>query len=172
MGRSIHVEVTAEHIAACAVVPDIGDGFKSTHPESKDPVELAIAAVAGQSVMCDSDAPDGEMATIGDGRTVLVNNLPSEVTGWIDRYYRGEAVEPFSFEIVIEDWLVALVAPTAERIAELLDDHLPRMAFRQYGQFYNDDPDFDVEAYYRRLAEAMHAELVRLTPSIDPAFAP
>ena len=47
-------------------------------------------------------------------------------------------------------------------LAEALDAHLPRMAFQQYGQFYNDDPDFDVEAYYERVASAMLA---------TPAFA-
>ena len=40
-------------------------------------------------------------------------------------------------------------------LARALDDHLPRMAFLQYGQFYNDDPDFDIEEYYERVADAI-----------------
>ena len=40
-------------------------------------------------------------------------------------------------------------------LAKALDDHLPRMAFRQYGEVYNDDPDFDIEAYYDRVADAI-----------------
>lgn len=106
---SIRVSVKAVHIAACAIVPDIGEGFASSHPEGKDPVELAIADIAGQSVNLDSDVPDGEMATIGDGRTVLVNNLPDEVTIWIDRYYKGQPVAPFDFSIEIDDWLTDLI---------------------------------------------------------------
>lgn len=105
----VRVPVTAAHIAACATVPDVGDGFRSSHPDSKDPIELAIADVTGQSVMCDSDLPDGEMATIGDKLNVLVANLPDKVSGWIDRYYRGQAVEPFEFDLEIESWLVDLV---------------------------------------------------------------
>lgn len=107
---AIRVEVTAEHIAAAGPVPDpmvVGADFL---PEGhRDPVELAIAEVTGQSVGCDSDVPDGEMATIGDGRTVLVQNLPAEVSPWIERYYKGQTVEPFEFDMEIEDWLVDLI---------------------------------------------------------------
>lgn len=105
---AIRVEVTAEDIAACAVVPNIGDGFKSTHPEGKDPVELAIGRVTGQGVGCDQDETT-DMATIGTGSTILVVNLPPEQFAWIDRYYKGEPVEPFGFDIEIESWLVDLV---------------------------------------------------------------
>lgn len=49
--------------------------------------------------------------------------------------------------------------PSVERLARALDDTLPRMAFHKYGQFYNDDPDFDVEAYYLRVAAAILAGL-------------
>ena len=42
----------------------------------------------------------------------------------------------------------------AALLAEALDGVLPRMAFVRYGQFYNDDPDFDLEAYYLRAADA------------------
>lgn len=115
----IRVEITAEDIAACALVPDVGDGFKSTHPDALDPVEVAIARVTGQYTVCDGgDEVDGpELATIGargrSARNTLIVSLPPEQAGWIERYYRGEAVEPFALDIEIEDWLVALVARAA-----------------------------------------------------------
>lgn len=109
MTHAIRVNVTAEHIAAAGRVPDIGDGFKSSHPEGKDPVELAIADAAGESVICDQDE-DLEMATIGQGANTLVVTLPAGQMAWIDRWYRGQPVEPFSFDFELEDWLVALVA--------------------------------------------------------------
>jgi hypothetical protein len=40
-------------------------------------------------------------------------------------------------------------------LAAALDGTLPRMAFRQYGQFYNDDPDFSLPEYYDRVAAAI-----------------
>ncbi len=43
------------------------------------------------------------------------------------------------------------ITVTRLQLVQLLDDHLPRMAFRQYGQTYNDDPDFDVIEYYERV---------------------
>lgn len=46
-------------------------------------------------------------------------------------------------------------ALTAQRLAEELDGHLPRMAFYQEGVGYTADPRFDVEAYYLRVAEAI-----------------
>lgn len=110
--RTFRVEVTAEHIAACALVPDVGEGFKSSHPEHKDPVELAMAQLLGKPVACDQDE-DTEMATIGDGANVLVASLPREQAAWIDRFYRGEPVEPFGFDVEIEDWLVDLVTKAA-----------------------------------------------------------
>lgn len=42
-----------------------------------------------------------------------------------------------------------------ETLAAALDGNLPRMAFLKYGQFYNDDPFFNIEAYYQRVAEAI-----------------
>jgi hypothetical protein len=93
----VRIVVTAEDIAAA--------GFRSSHPDDKDPVELAIARLTGESVMCDQDGPDQEIATIGQGGTTLVVELPREQAAWIDRYYRGETVEPFEFEIEIEEWL-------------------------------------------------------------------
>jgi hypothetical protein len=53
-----------------------------------------------------------------------------------------------------------------EELAEELDANLPRMAFVKYGQFYNDDPSFDVEAYYRRVADVILTAL-----AADPARA-
>jgi hypothetical protein len=53
-----------------------------------------------------------------------------------------------------------------EAVAEELDANLPRMAFVKYGQFYNDDPSFDVEAYYRRVADVILTAL-----AADPARA-
>ena len=114
MSASFRVEVTAEHIAAAALEPDIGEGFQSGHPDSKDPVELAIAAATGQDTSCDEDGPLEAVATIGPGRTTLVVSLPSEVGPWIDTWYRGEAVEPFAFDIEIDSWLLALVARATE----------------------------------------------------------
>jgi hypothetical protein len=43
------------------------------------------------------------------------------------------------------------------------------MAFHQYGQFYNDDPDFDIEAYYLRVAESLIADHPDLFALPDPA---
>lgn len=109
---AIRVSVTVDDIIACALVPDIGEGFKSTHPDGKDPVELAIARATGQDAMCDGgDSSDGpEIATIGpdSGANTIVVELPPEQAAWIDRYYKGEPVEPFTFDIALDDWLVAL----------------------------------------------------------------
>lgn len=113
---AVRIQVTAEDIAACAIEPGVAEGFKSTHPEGKDPVELAIARVAGVETMCDEDRPGQEMATIGQGANTLVANLPPEVSPWIDRYYKGQAVEPFDFDIEIEDWLHAFLATPADMV--------------------------------------------------------
>ncbi len=54
---------------------------------------------------------------------------------------------------------VELVFPTITvtrpQLVQLLDDHLPRMAYRQYGAMFTDDPDFDVLDYYERLVNAI-----------------
>jgi hypothetical protein len=118
---AIRIVVTAEHIAAAALVPDIGEGFKSTHPDGKDPVELAIEAAIGQAAMLDSDGPGEEIATIGAGRTTLVVSLPPEVAPWIDNYYRGSEVKPFEFDIALDDWLVRLVAGDLRHQVEQLE---------------------------------------------------
>lgn len=104
--RTIHVAVTAEHIAAAGPVPN-DDG--PLPPGHRDPVERAIAELTGQDVQCDEDEPGLEMATIGQGSTTLVVNLPPEESEWQARYFAGEAVEPFEFDIEIEDWLFQLL---------------------------------------------------------------
>jgi hypothetical protein len=40
-------------------------------------------------------------------------------------------------------------------LAEELDGHLPRMAFHMYGQYLEDDPLYDIDAYYQRVAQAV-----------------
>lgn len=42
-----------------------------------------------------------------------------------------------------------------DRLAELLDSVLPRMAFEMYGKFYTDDPEWSIDDYYRRVAEEL-----------------
>lgn len=109
---AIRVEVTAEHIAACPRLPETGDGYRSGHPDHYDPVELALTQITGCEVRCDQDE-DTEMATIGNGVNVLVLSLPIVQARWIDRWYRGDPIEPFAFDVEIEDWLVAMVARAA-----------------------------------------------------------
>jgi hypothetical protein len=99
---SIHVEVTAEQIAAA------GRG----RMEWAYAVEMAIAAAAG--VPADIDGGDC-VATIG-GRAeqaVLVIDLPTEASAWLDRNWLGETVEPFAFDIELPDWLANLIVDQA-----------------------------------------------------------
>jgi hypothetical protein len=111
---AITVTVTAEHITAAGPPPDptiVGGAFL---PQGhRDPVERAIAELAGVDVSCDEDEPGREMATIGQHGNTLVLSLPPAQAVWIDRYYRGEAVEPFAFCIEIEAWLVTLLGRAA-----------------------------------------------------------
>lgn len=51
--------------------------------------------------------------------------------------------------------------PHAAVLAEELDGHLPRMAFHMYGQYIEDDPLYDIDAYYLRVAEAVLDALSR-----------
>lgn len=110
---AIHVEVTADDIAAAPRGPAVGDGWESLHPQHMDPVEVAITRATGRETRCDSDGPDDEIATIGAAgtfaRNVLVASTAPTVAPWVERYYKGEPVEPFSFDIEIEGWLVDLV---------------------------------------------------------------
>lgn len=106
---AIHVEVKAEHIAAAGKPPGKDAVFEIV---DHDPVELAIAEVTGREVLCDQDG-DQELATIGQGGNTLVLTLPKEQMAWINRWYAGEPVEPFAFDIEIEAWLVDLVCRKA-----------------------------------------------------------
>jgi hypothetical protein len=109
---AIFVEVTAEHIAA-AGQPPADDVFVPIDALT-DPVERAIAALTGQKVICDEDEPEGhEIATIGQGATTLVVDLPPEQFEWINRWYARQPVEPFTFRIEIERWLVDLISRAA-----------------------------------------------------------
>lgn len=117
---AIRIQVTAEDIAACPLLPDVGGGWRIAREDQRDPVEVAIARVTGQVVTCDEDfdpndpaAVHTQLATIGNGSSVLVTEIGAETLDWTDRYYRGEAVEPFAFDLEIEDWLVALIARAA-----------------------------------------------------------
>lgn len=60
----------------------------------------------------------------------------------VDAPFRGSAV-------------VAAMTPQIAALAEELDGHLPRMAFHMYGQYVEDDPLWDIDAYYQRVAEAV-----------------
>jgi len=53
------------------------------------------------------------------------------------------------------------------RLAEDLDSVLPRMAFQQYGEFYTQDPEWDIHDYYDRVAD----ELISKGWTLDAARA-
>lgn len=104
----IHVDVTAEDIAAA------GGPFTAAGTHA-DPIERALARVFGRHASVDGDASDPahDIATIGDGQTVLVLDLPPATYDWSERYYGEQRVEPFGFDLEIEDWLVDLVRSSA-----------------------------------------------------------
>jgi hypothetical protein len=100
---SIRVEVTTEDI-------ERADADESGW---KDPVEFAIARVAGVDVSVDRDVPDGYMAAIGNkgrGSTVVVN-LPPAANAYLDEWWdRGDLIpDPISFDIELDTWLTDLV---------------------------------------------------------------
>ncbi len=99
----IHVEVRPDDIAA-AGPPERG-------ASEGDPLERALTRVLGQPTSVDGDAsaPAHDVATIGQGQTVLVVDLPPETYAWSERYYGDLPVEPFGFDLEIEGWLVNLV---------------------------------------------------------------
>lgn len=91
------------------------------------PVEQAIARVAGVDVDIDGGDTDGIcVATIGTIEAgTLVLDLPPAANAWLAARW-GDAPsgfaspvelqhhgEPFSFDLVIDDWLVALVGQAA-----------------------------------------------------------
>ncbi len=104
---AIHVEVTAAHIA------EAGD----ERVEWATPVVLAIAELADVSVEVDGNGDLGCIATIGSQESsTLVVELPAELNVWLDnRWLPDDRVpsEPIAFDLVIDDWLVALVARAA-----------------------------------------------------------
>lgn len=104
---TIRVEVTAAHIA------EAGD----ERAEWATPVVLAIAELAGVSVEIDGNGDLGCIATIGSRESsTLVVELPSELNAWLDNRWLPEdrvPSEPIAFDLVIDDWLVALVAGAA-----------------------------------------------------------
>jgi len=60
------------------------------------------------------------------------------------------------------------------RLAEDLDSVLPRMAFQQYGEFYTQDPEWDIHDYYDRVADELISkgwtlDAARAQPSPDLA---
>lgn len=120
---SLHVSVTAEHIEAAGPVLSPEGTERALTASHRDPVERAIGEITGQDVSCDGDTledglPQHEIATIGQGATTLVVNLPPEEHDWIVRYFAGEPVEPFEFDLEIEPWLVALIAKCATTLEQ------------------------------------------------------
>jgi hypothetical protein len=103
---AVRVAVTAGHIAAAGPPPGPD---ATTEITDSDPVERAIADVTGQKVICDQDSDTIEIATIGQGQTILIVELPPEQKAWIDSWYAGEPVEPFEFDIQLETWLTDFV---------------------------------------------------------------
>ena len=75
------------------------------------PVESALAELFGWPVDIDGGGPDGPcVATIGQGQTVLVLDLPDNASAWLDRRWNGEGPgEPFTFELEIEGWLLDMI---------------------------------------------------------------
>lgn len=101
----IPIAVSAEHIA------DANRGIAS--PNTKEPLARAIAAVIGLpvgEVMLDGDGEDRAIVTLGQDRTTLVQELPADAGAWYWRWWNLDDVEPFQFDLELEDWLVALIA--------------------------------------------------------------
>jgi hypothetical protein len=102
---AIHVEVTAEQIAAA------GDDRMAWAA----PVEDALGALSGVGVEIDGDGEMGNVATIGTREvfTVCVD-LPAEANAWLDRRWNGPddrllGSEPFAFDIEVATWLTDLI---------------------------------------------------------------
>ena len=98
---TVRVEVTAEHIAAGARPGEYD-------PEWHDPIARAIAEIVGVA----SVETEYEVVTIGTHEPgTIVLDFPREATAWMRRFDAGEPVEPFSFDLTIPGWLVALCRP-------------------------------------------------------------
>ncbi len=118
---AIRVEVTAEHVGQAGPWPKppkgttLEDGAAWYPTGWRSPVELAIAARAGVDADVDGD-DDGWHATIGtmESSTLFVD-LPDAVAERLNAYYAqdGSSMEPFEFDIELDDWIVALVARAA-----------------------------------------------------------
>lgn len=103
--KTVRVNVTAEDIEAAEEVYGRMDWWQW-------PVKRALEGLIGESVDIDHDLPQGYMATVGpsDDQAVLVLSLDASAEAWLDaRWDRGQAGEPFFFELSLPDWLVALV---------------------------------------------------------------
>jgi len=97
----IRVEVTAEDIAA------VPTGWC-------EPVERAIGRLTGQPVDVDGDSSTGCVATIGLDEWVVVVELPAAANAWLNARWDDGFVavgEPFHFDLIAPEWLVALVSP-------------------------------------------------------------
>lgn len=105
---AIHVEVTAEDVAAAGSWPR-GEGAVQGW---KSPVELALGRLAGVDVDVDGDEESWH-ATIGTMQgSTLVFDLPGVARERLDFYYAHDGVlmDPLSFNVELDDWLVSLIA--------------------------------------------------------------
>jgi hypothetical protein len=103
MTRSVRVEVTAEHIAAAGV----------DRMAWAAPVEDAIAALTGQTVMIDGGDGDGCVVTIGQDAWTLVIDLPADVNAWLDARWEERwadaGAEGWHFDLEVPDWVEQLL---------------------------------------------------------------
>lgn len=96
---AIHVEVTAEDIAA----------FPAYHKEWDGPVRRALEELTAEQVDIDGD-DDVYVATIGQGAWTLVLDLPVAACRFLDRRWENEGPGvPFAFDIDVPAWVVDLV---------------------------------------------------------------
>lgn len=107
--NAIRVEVTAEDVAAAGAWPRHDSAF----PQGwKSPVERALGRLTGVDVDVDGDEESWH-ATIGtmEGSTLVVD-LPGVAKERLDVYYahHGALMEPFGFDVELDDWIVALFA--------------------------------------------------------------
>jgi hypothetical protein len=101
------IDVTAEHIAAADAL-DLNDLSR--------PVADALGEVVGQHADVSGSEPFGTwIATIGDGDWVLVVELPPAANRWLNARWDHEPgnSQPITFDLVIPEWLVALIARVA-----------------------------------------------------------
>lgn len=105
---AIHVDVTTDDVATAGAWPRHDTAVQGW----KNPVELALGRMTGVDVDVDGDEESWH-ATIGtmEGSTLVVD-LPEVARERLDFYYahQGAVLEPFAFDIALDDWLVALFA--------------------------------------------------------------